>query len=73
MSLYHKYVKQEMSKYSLIFLPLVNVMITLTLSGKTFGIQEVAPFWWESTKNISIASEKELKVSQVNSFYGWTF
>ena len=44
MSLYHKYVKQEMSKYSLIFLPLVNVMITLTLSGKTFGIQEVAPF-----------------------------
>ena len=34
----------------------VSDMMTLMFSGKVLGIQEVAPFWWESTKNSSIES-----------------
>ena len=39
------------------FLPVVKVMMILTFAGKSLGIHEVDPFWWELTKNISIASE----------------
>ena len=36
--------------------PLVKVMMIFTFLGKSFGIHDVAPFWCELTKKISMAS-----------------
>ena len=42
--------------YFLSCIPVVNVRTILTFGGRSLGIHEVAPFWWEFTKKISMAS-----------------
>ena len=51
-----KLFKENISYFLSSCIPVVNVRTILTFGGRSLGIHEVAPFWWEFTKKISMAS-----------------
>ena len=69
-----KLFKENISYFLSSCIPVVNVRTILTFGGRSLGIHEVAPFWWEFTKKISMASATMyrsiyIKVAKSTIFY----